>query len=117
VATLKTYRGDTRTFSLTVKRQNLPVDLGGCLLTFTAKRAIADADAAAVVQKAIGSGLTVTDEAGGLAEFTVESADTDGLTTVPVTLEWDVQLVEADGTVTTVARGQWQILADVTRAT
>jgi hypothetical protein len=117
MADLKFYRGDTRTLSIAVKRQSQAVNLAGASLTFTAKRSVADADDAAIIQKSVGLGITVDDEPGGLATLTILPEDTSGITTVPLTLQYDLQLTEADETVTTVARGQLTILDDVTRST
>lgn len=109
--------GDTVLFDLAITRDGLPVDLTGATLWFTAKRSPADVDADAVFQKSTGSGISVSDAAGGLARVTVAPTDTSTLSNTDQTLECDVQLKEADGTVTTVARGQLILIPQITRAT
>jgi len=120
---LTAFRGDTIRLLATTTRPNATtgvmeaVNLTGLTgndLSFTAKRKRKDADVDAVAVKTIGAGIAVQDAAAGELVVTLAPADTDALAK-PVTLECDVQMIEADGTVTTVASGTLAIALDVTR--
>lgn len=109
-------RGDTIRLALVVTRSSGPVNLTGAALTFTAKRKINDADIDAIAQKTIGAGITVTDAVNGEAVITLPPADTDAFTR-DTTLQCDVQMIELDGTITTIADGTIEVTRDVTRTT
>jgi hypothetical protein len=111
---IKVLKGDSIVLKLTIKRGTVAVNLTGASLWFTAKTGVAQADPG-VFQKTIGSGIVVTDAAGGLAQVTIAPADTSGLT-VPTTLLYDIQLLESTGTKTTVASGNLTIMPDITTA-
>lgn len=114
-------RGDTIRIEVACTRPDedgvqQPIDITDSTLWFTAKKGIADADAATTtIQKTSGDGIEVLDAVAGTALITLDPADTDGLT-VKTTYLADVELVEADETVTTIASGKLVILLDVTRA-
>jgi hypothetical protein len=105
---LEMTRGDDATFDL--------VDIGdlsdALAATFTAKRAFRDADIDAVLRKDLEGGVAV-DEDG--ASITIGADDTADLA-APLTLVWDLEVVDADGLTHTVASGYLRIVADVTRA-
>lgn len=110
-------RGDTIDLEVPILRDDVAVDLTGADIWFTAKRRLTDADADAVAQKSIGSGIVVVgDAADGTVLVTLDPADTDSLTKQTV-LTCDIQLVEADGRVTTVASGTLTVELDATRST
>jgi hypothetical protein len=131
------YRGDTLVFAgavytdpvsravFTVPVEQLPppnavpVDLTGARVWFTAKRAVADADGAAVIRldnQALG-GVTVTSAVGG--QFVVRSMpiSTVNYPDTETEMVFDVQVLDAAGRVSTAERGTLSLLADVTRAT
>lgn len=66
------------------------------------------------------SGITITDEPGGEALLVVPPSATSSLTVPtppsPLSLYYDIQVKEGDGTVTTVQQGRLIIRADITRA-
>jgi cyanophycinase-like exopeptidase len=95
------YRGDTIPLSIAVTREGTAVDLTGAALRFVAKRRLKDADVDALITKTIGTGITVTDAAAGAA--------------VIMTLQCEVQMVESDGTITTVAQGTLEVKIDAVR--
>lgn len=110
-------RGDTIDLEVAVTRNDAAVDLTGADCWFTAKRRLSDADADALIQKTLGSGITVIGNAAdGNLLVTIDPEDTDSLTRQTV-LYCDVQLLEADGRVTTVASGTLTVELDVTRST
>jgi len=117
------YRGDTRSFQLTMAEDGAPLDLTGATLRFTGKRKIGDDDADAVVSVATGSGIVVTDAVNGEIRVTIPSDQTEALTKETVLL-WDVQIVFLDGSVRTIPEpvvgdestlGTLTIKLDVTR--
>lgn len=103
-----------------------PIDLtlGGTEIRFTAKAAISDADAGAVIRKTSGvaggpGGITPDSPASAgknIALVTIQPSETDALTTLPATLVFDVQLLEPSGRKSTIAEGDLVIVADVTNA-
>lgn len=111
--TLTIRRGDSRVLDLTaITAAGTPYLLTGVALTFTVKRGFEDADTDALIEKTIGSGIEVTNAAGGIAEISLTSADTAALRP-GAWLVWDVQAVENDEVVT-LATGSMRVLPDVT---
>lgn len=118
-------RGETVTFDVPVVRWNPtteqfdPVPLSGSKAWFTIKASTRDADTSALV-----SYNTVDDPANiivvgnpdnGILRVSIPDTDTDGL---PQSyLPYDVQLKEADGTVTTIVKGFIAVSRDVTIST
>jgi len=99
-----------------------PVDLSGSVkIWFTAKRSFADADDDAVIRLGTVNtglaGVTVTDALDGRARVVIPSEATDALEAGTVFLVYDVQLLELDGTLTTVDSGRLAIVDQVTAAT
>lgn len=107
-------RGDTIRILVPVTRNNAPVDLTGATLYFTAKRRKTDLDAEAVIQKSTLDGITITDELNGQAVIIIQPANTSFLEDEP-RLYCDVEVIEANGTRTTVARGRLTIQYDISR--
>lgn len=112
-------RGDSAMLTHTVTRGG-PVDLRlpGTKLWFTAKRKLADQAADAVLAKTYEEGIeggisVLTGAPGNVASTELEPADTAGLAGETL-LEWDLQLLEPDGTRTTLERGRLLITLDVT---
>ncbi len=103
--------------------RNIDLSLANVKMWLTAKRSLADTDAAAVIAKTAGvgggpGGITLNSPAStgkSFATVVVNPADTAALTETS-RLECDVQLEEPDGTKTTVGRGRISVLADVTLA-
>lgn len=110
-------RGDTIKVRVTVQRDGAPVNLTGALFWLTAKRWMHQSDADALIQKSsAGGAVVVAAPATGVAIITINPDDTAGFTD-SLQLHCDVQMVEQNGTVSTVALGTLTVLADVTRAT
>jgi hypothetical protein len=110
-------RGDNETLDLVVTDTDTgdPLDLTGVSLWLTVKVQVNDPDSLAVIQKTVGSGITITDAAAGEASVSISPADT-----APFPSSWegvyDVQLKSA-GSVRTVVSGAFTITGDVTWAT
>lgn len=113
---LRAKRGDTITLAIAAKKADGTAQtLVGKLLTFTAKDRLADLDAAAIISKSIGAGITVDNAAGGLATVTLSPADTAGFTG-PRTLLWDIQMTDTvTGDKKTLDEGKLYVRPDVTR--
>lgn len=102
-------RGDTAKFTGTAKRTDKTIaDLTGATVRFTAKRKLTDADGDAVIAKT----ATVLDAEAGVFRVTIDPGDTSSLSAC--TLSYDVQITEADGTVTTTQKGTLAIVLDAT---
>lgn len=113
-------KGDTESYDLTiVDAEGEAIDLTGSELWFTIKVNQADTDAAALVQKTSGSGITHADEqdgdGAGLATVALEPEDTEKL--LARDYYYDVQMKSPAGAVTTVVAGTFTLSADVTRST
>jgi hypothetical protein len=72
-------RGTHEYRDFTVKTDALPTDLSSYTLWFTVKRRLADADAAAVFQLTLGSGITLTNAAQGEGYLEVIESETSDL--------------------------------------
>jgi hypothetical protein len=110
VSTLEIRRGDTRPLTITLSQDATGIDLW-----FTAKRRVTDSDDDAVLRKSTDEGsITIPVGTGGIALVDVDASDTESLTAT-TRLYWDVQTVDDDGTIDTVAHGRMVIHADITR--
>jgi len=115
---LNMVRGDRAVFELAIRDAvGDALSLAGKELYFTAKTAVSDLDADAVIVKAIATGIVVTDEAGGIAEVTIDPADTEDLT-AETTLVYDVEMRDpVTSDVATVVLGTLIVVPDVRQGT
>lgn len=89
---LEMWRGDDRTYTMTATIGGSPLNLTGAAMRFTAKLAVEDADAAAIIGPlTVGSGITITDAPNGVFTVAIPAAETIGLTEETSTL-WDVEI-------------------------
>jgi hypothetical protein len=114
-------RGDTGLWEFTVTQPDgtTPQPITGCTITFSAKRRSSDADADAVVSKSTPSDVEIVDGPGGIVRVHLVPGDTEDLD-APMTLLWDLQIVDGLGNVWTVpseGHGELRIVRDITRAT
>lgn len=112
-ADLSFTRGDTAVYAFAVTMDGSALDLTGATVVFSAKRALADS--AALITKTIGNGLTLIDAEGGRVDLTFNPADTRDLE-APLTLDWDLEVTEASGYVSTPMTGTLLLTADVRQA-
>lgn len=112
---LEMYRGDTYKIDLVIVNDQTGdvIDITGATMKFMAKRNVSDADAAAVVTKMVGAGVTLTDALNGKAQVVLLPADTSNLIET-VQLECEAQMTLA-GDVFTVASQPLLVRADVVR--
>ncbi len=109
-------RGDTYSFSASVKRNGAAFDLTGCDLKFSAKWEYADADGDAAITLGLGTGVTVTDAAAGELTVEIPASATESLPAEEVQLYYDIQVVNPAGKVYTALRGTLVVRPDVTVA-
>lgn len=69
--------GDEAVWLVTVTDSaGVPVNITGCTMRFTAKLRPGDADAAAILSKTVGGGITLSDPTNGVATVTLTDTDT-----------------------------------------
>ncbi len=112
------YRGDVLVldFAFTIDGTT-PLDITGYTLRFSIKRSAGDPDDAAIILKSSlpTEGFVITDAPGGLATLTIASSDGDVFPEIPGTLfEFDLQTTDAGSVVSTILRGVFEVLQDVT---
>lgn len=108
-------RGDDETLTVTITDAvDLPVDLTGATVRFTAKRSAKDPDDRAVLSRSTGSGINAPSPTNGVAVITIPKALTALLD--PGTYDYDVQVTTAAGVTSTVVAGLLRVSADVTIA-
>ena len=109
---IEIYRGDNRTFKVTVKDgDGVVVDITGASIKFSVKEEISDTSY--VIQKTVGSGINITDAANGEYEVYIVPADTQNLDTK--VYEYDSELTTSAPKVYTVVRGEFTVQAEITR--
>ena len=110
---LAIYRGDDKTWNLAFKdAEGDPIDITGATVWFTAKENTTDEDASAVLQKQITSHSNPTQ---GETQLSLIPSDTDAMEVKDY--EYDMQLVESSGKVSTFMRGKLNIIQDITVST
>ncbi len=109
-------RSDDETLDILVTDQDTgaAINLTGATLKWMAKRRRNDADVDALISKAIGTGITVTNAAGGVAEVAITAANTNAI--VPGAYYWELQSVDAAAKTHTLAGGRIVILPDLIRS-
>ena len=108
------YRGDNRTFKVTCKDgAGVAVDIAGATIKFSVKEKIGDAGYKIEKSNAQASEIDITDAANGVYEIYLLPADTQNLDIG--SYEYDSQLTTAVGKVYTTVRGEFTILAEISR--
>lgn len=117
-------RSDTWRLYLECSRNGVVLDLTGAKLWFTAKVALSDADAAAVIQLDTATGAVANGEiliespaANGKVTVKLNTAATSAVPDAGVTWFYDIQLKESTGVITTLETGTLRVEPDVTKAT
>jgi len=108
-------RGNDASYKVTIRdANNLPVDLTGASLMFTAKKLPSDTEGQAVIAKALTIAVDqVTNK--GQATLLILSADTVGLA-APVSLWYDIQLTDGMGNISTPISGVFAVSQSITTA-
>ncbi len=112
----KLYRGDTIHIYMTLVEDDLPLNLTGWDLWFTAKKDLNDTDnAATTIQKRLGSGIILIDILAGQIRITLLPNDTNSNNT-SITYVCDIQGKDPSGEIHTFDDGTMTISVDITRA-
>jgi hypothetical protein len=114
ISDIEAIRGDGETYLLTLTEEDEPLDLTDAEMWMTAKRHIGDADADAIFQKTVGDGITITDDAGGLATVVLAPGDTSDLAARTIRLVYDIQVKLTSGRIVTPLKGRLTVNPDVT---
>ncbi len=105
-------RGDSKTFALNFTSDGIhPIDITGWTIYYTVKRCVGEADVDAVIRKIV---TTHTNPTGGQTEVVLNNSDTQNLDTE--IFYHDFQIKDTNDKINTIAYGQLNVLADVTRA-
>ena len=108
-------RGDTPTWTITIKRQGSVVDLTGATIKFTARKTVDSPDV--FFQKSTtGGGITISSPAAnGICVLALDAADTNSLPiSKDTTLLVDLEVTESDGYKSTTL-GTLLVQVDITR--
>jgi len=113
----KLFRGDTIVLEAAVSQAKKAFSLTGYTIWFTAKPDIGNPDSGSgVIQKTVGTGITVIDAADGKIRIVISPSDTAGINKT-TTYQCDVQVKNTStGEISTVARGAITVDLDVTQA-
>jgi hypothetical protein len=99
--------------------EQVPIDLTGASLFFSCKRQFNDSTYTVFAVSSVAGGFTVTSAVNGRATIAVPPSATETLTFPPkedrITAHYDIELRQADGTITTLSYGPMVIHAAVTR--
>lgn len=112
-------RGDTEYYDMAMIRGDAAVPLSGAnvKIWFTIKREDEDLDADALIalnSVANPTQVVITDEAAGLFYVRLDPTDTEDITDEH--LLYDVQVREQDNRFTTVRKGKFKLIRDITRS-
>lgn len=112
---LTIYRNDDASFDITVTQNGTVQNITGWSFRMTAKWRYSDLDAAAVFTLTVGSGITLTTPASGIATVTIGRALTSTLPPHRVDLVYDIQTnaSASTGTANTIMSGTLTVLPDV----
>lgn len=115
--TLAIDQGDDEKINIHVvdpDNSNADVDLTGCKLWFFVKSSPLDA-AALISKNSDSAGIEFTTPVQGLAQVSIDNADTSGLAASVLgrDLRWEAQLRDSSGAITTIARGKIVINRDL----
>jgi hypothetical protein len=106
------YKKDYKTLNVTVKDSSgNAIDITGFTFWLTVKVRETDADADAVIQKKVTS---LSNPTQGIMQFSLDTDDTD----IDVAdYQYDIQMKSSAGAITTLVRGTFIILQEITQAT
>lgn len=126
MTTISSYRGEHKIWEFTVTEAGVAVNLTGAALRWVVRPAVPEsaitADVTvpanandALLVKAIGTGITVTDAVNGEFELEVVKANTN--TWTPTNYVWELEMLpNGAAEYLTVQTGVWCLLGDIARA-
>jgi hypothetical protein len=88
------YWGTTKVLPFAVTNNGVPVNIGSTSFYFMAKESPKETDATAKISKSTGSGIVITNAAGGLLEVTINPADTTALPQLNTDLQWMLRWID-----------------------
>lgn len=111
-------RGDTAQFTTTATKDGVPLDLTDCEVTISARLKFSSPTAVFTLGNHDSlSGVTIPDQTDpdntGTLYWDVPDTATEDLPARTTTLRWDCEVVEPDGTRSTVDRGELVVSPDV----
>jgi hypothetical protein len=107
-------RGDTSTFTVTVTTDGTtPIDITGFTFLFTVDPSSEPTDNLNnLFQLSVGSGITLTDPTNGVMTIGITALQADQL---PETYFYDLQMTDTSSLITTILKGEYEILQDITK--
>lgn len=104
-------RGDSKTYDLTfTDNDGVALDITGWTIYYTVKERLTDNDESAILRKLV---TVVASSTVGEVEIVLENTDTQDL---EIKVYWhDIQVKNLDDKINTIAFGQLNVIADVTR--
>ena len=108
------HRGDDKVWTLTVKDKStgLVVDISTVIdIVLTVRPSLGGAT---FILKNLAGGVALTDPTNGVAEITIDAADTSSLSVSSHEYIFDVEVTNNDSTIETIAEGKFLVLPDVT---
>lgn len=113
---LTMFRGDTQIYNVSViDNMNNIINISGALFWFTVKDAMTDVSP--VFQKAIGSGIVITNAPMGMITITIDPSDTSSLPTENVPMIYDLQMKNASLQIFTLNAGNFLVTPDANTGT
>ncbi len=110
---LEIYRGDDKTWNLTFRDSTGDsIDITGSTVWLTVKSSISDPDESALIQKQV---TTHSNPTQGETQISLLPVDTSDVSVGRY--EYDMQLIESSGKITTFMRGVFSISQDITIST
>ncbi len=112
------FRGDSLVLEIVVKQSDVPTDLTGAKVWFTAKRTLNDLDGSAIIQVSSPADITIDPDQvanPGKATIVVPASATATLGEAALQLFYDIQVKFSNGRVATVQFGQLLVTPDVTQ--
>lgn len=111
---IEIYRGDDRTFKVIVKDEDdAVINITGAAIRFSVKEKISDVAYEIEKSRAVGAEIAITDAANGEYEIFLVPADTQDMDVG--SYEYDSELTTSGGKVYTVVRGEFVVLAEISR--
>jgi LytS/YehU family sensor histidine kinase len=104
------YRGNSKRFNFAITLGGVAENLTSKLIFFSVRR---NPSAPLMFTKSLGSGIIVTNAAGGLGYVDILPADTEALPSRETSLEYDLEYVDGSN-VTTADKGTITVLPDIT---
>ena len=118
MAGFRMFRGENKTWEVSVTKDGAALDLSGAGLFFELRRSYPTSQVTssegALVEKSVGEGITITNAADGVFELELLSGDTNLLT--PGTYYYGIEVIPSgESEARVIKQGRFRILADVVR--